>query len=86
MNDIYIFYLITNPKTTLCGIYELPYKVPLNFTQAQTNHKLIKLLESGLENKEKMFMTKKQMVCIRNWLNHYHFFFFCSFGLLGVYS
>ena len=27
MNDIYIFYLITNPKTTLCGIYELPYKV-----------------------------------------------------------
>lgn len=63
------FYLITNPKTTLCGIYELPYKV-IEFHTSLVKLQIDKLLES-LEKKEKIVYDKKtNEVCIRNWLKY----------------
>jgi len=63
------FYLITNPKTTLSGIYELPYKV-IEFHTSLNKVQIDRLLES-LEKKEKIIYDKTtNEVCIRNWLKY----------------
>ena len=65
----FYFYLITNPKTTLWGIYEISFKV-INFHTGLTEESIKKLLIK-LQSKEKIiFDEKTNEVCIRNYLKH----------------
>ena len=65
----FYFYLITNPKTTLWGIYEISFKV-INF-QTGLSIDMIKKLIIKLQDKRKIiFDESTNEICIRNYLRH----------------
>lgn len=65
----FYFYLITNPKTTLWGIYEISFKV-INFQTGLSLDMIKKLLIKLQEKGKIIFDESTNEICIRNYLRH----------------
>lgn len=65
----FYLYLITNSKTTLCGIYELPRKV-VEFETGYNRETVDKLLAKFVEYKKINISDTTNEIVINNWLKY----------------
>lgn len=62
----FYLYLITNSKTNVCGIYELPYKV-IEFETGYNRETVDKLIKKFEEYDRIKYSHKTNEICIKNW-------------------
>lgn len=65
----FYLYLMTNSKTTQCGIYELPLKV-VEMETGLSSDRIFELLHKFVEYKKILYNEKTREVMLLNWLKH----------------
>ena len=65
----FYLYLMTNSKTTQCGIYELPIKV-IEFETGYNNETVIKLLTRFIEYGKIKYCESTKEIMLLNWMKH----------------
>lgn len=65
----FYLYLMTNSKTTQCGIYELPLKV-VEMETGLSSDRIFQLLYKFVEYKKILFNEETREVMLLNWLKH----------------